>query len=239
MKRTKNNYKKRKTMRIKEYKSYDEMSKYVAEQIKYAINFNFMSEYFTLGLATGSTPVGVYTYMVGDGWDTSKIRTFNLDEYADLPYNHPQSYEHFMEENLFAYKQFRKSYFPSEKNYRNYDVMIQRFPIDIQILGIGTNGHIAFNEPGTPRDSLTRKVKLTQNTIQDNSRFFGDNVNEVPTHAYTMGIESIMRAKQIYLLANGKHKKDILRKACYGNITSDIPASYLQEHDNVDVLYCD
>lgn len=239
MKRTKSNYKKRKTMRIKEYKSYDEMSKYVAEQIKYAINFNFMSEYFTLGLATGSTPVGVYTYMVGDGWDTSKIRTFNLDEYADLPYNHPQSYEYFMEENLFAYKQFRKSYFPSEKNYRNYDVMIQRFPIDIQILGIGTNGHIAFNEPGTPRDSLTRKVKLTQNTIQDNSRFFGDNVNEVPTHAYTMGIESIMRAKQIYLLANGKHKKDILRKACYGNITSDIPASYLQEHDNVDVLYCD
>ena len=82
-------------MRIKEYKSYDEMSKYVAEQIKYAINFNFMSEYFTLGLATGSTPVGVYTYMVGDGWDTSKIRTFNLDEYADLPYNHPQSYEYF------------------------------------------------------------------------------------------------------------------------------------------------
>ena len=88
-----------------------------------------------------------------------------------------------MHEHLFAYKQFRKSYFPSEANYRNYDVMIQRFPIDIQILGIGTNGHIAFNEPGTPRDSLTRKVKLTQNTIQDNSRFFGDNVNEVPTHA--------------------------------------------------------
>jgi glucosamine-6-phosphate deaminase len=226
-------------MKIKEYKSYDEMSKWVADQIKYAVNFNFMSKFFTLGLATGSTPVGVYTYMVADGWDTSRITTFNLDEYADLPYNHPQSYEHFMEENLFAYKQFRKSYFPSEKNYRNYDVMIQRFPIDIQILGIGTNGHIAFNEPGTPRDSLTRKVKLTQNTIQDNSRFFGDNVNEVPTHAYTMGIESIMRAKQIYLLANGKHKKDILEKACYGEVTSDIPASFLQEHDNVDVLYCE
>ena len=225
-------------MKIKEYKSYDEMSKWVADQIKYAVNFNFMSKFFTLGLATGSTPVGVYTYMVADGWDTSRITTFNLDEYADLPYNHPQSYEHFMEENLFAYKQFRKSYFPSEKNYRNYDVMIQRFPIDIQILGIGTNGHIAFNEPGTPRDSLTRKVKLTQNTIQDNSRFF-DSMDDVPTHAYTMGIESIMRAKQIYLLANGKHKKDILEKACYGEVTSDIPASYLQEHKNVKVFYCD
>jgi glucosamine-6-phosphate deaminase len=226
-------------MNIKEYKSYDKMCKHVSEQIKYAINFNFMSEYFTLGLATGSTPIGVYTHMVTDGWDTSKVYTYNLDEYADLPYNHPQSYEYFMEEHLFAYKQFRKSHFPTEANYRNYDIMIRRFPIDIQILGIGTNGHIAFNEPGTPRDSLTRKVKLTQNTIQDNSRFFGDDVNEVPTHAYTMGIESIMRAKQIYLLANGKHKKDILEKACYGDITSDIPASYLQEHKAVDVLYCD
>ena len=85
----------------------------------------------------------------------------------DLPFNHPQSYEHFMEESLFAYKQFRKSYFPSEKNYRNYDVMIQRFPIDIQILGIGTNGHIAFNEPGTSKDSLTHVVDLTENTIKE------------------------------------------------------------------------
>ena len=194
--------------------------------------------HFVLGLATGSTPIGIYMNMVADGWDTSKIITFNLDEYADLPYNHPQSYEYFMEENLFAYKQFRKSYFPSEKNYRNYDVMIQRFPIDIQILGIGTNGHIAFNEPGTPRDSLTRKVELTENTRNDNSRFF-ESMDQVPTHAYTMGIESIMRAKQIYLLANGKHKKDILEKACYGEVTSDIPASYLQEHEAVDVLYCE
>ena len=116
--------------------------------------------------------------------------------------------------------------------------MIQRFPIDIQILGIGTNGHIAFNEPGTSRDSLTRKVELTDNTRKDNSRFF-DSMDDVPTHAYSMGIESIMRAKQIYLLANGKHKKDILENACYGDITSDIPASYLQEHEAVDVLYCE
>jgi len=225
-------------MNIDIYNSYDNMCKKVVEDIRYAINFNMFSEYFTLGLATGSTPLGIYKYIRDENWDAKKVTTFNLDEYSDLSYNHPQSYEHFMEENLFAYKQFRKSYFPSEKNYRNYDVMIQRSPIDIQILGIGTNGHIAFNEPGSPRDSLTRKVELTENTRKDNSRFF-DSIDDVPTHAYTMGIESIMRAKQIYLLANGKHKKDILEKACYGDITPDIPASYLQEHENVEVLYCD
>ena len=191
-----------------------------------------------LGLATGSTPIGLYQYLSNSKVDFSKTFSFNLDEYMDLPFNHPQSYEHFMEENLFAYKQFRKSYFPSEKNYRNYDVMIQRFPIDIQILGIGTNGHIAFNEPGTSKDSLTHVVDLTENTIKDNSRFF-DSIEDVPKQAITMGIKSIMSAKKIYLLANGKHKKEILEKSVYGEITSEIPASFLQEHKNTEVLYCE
>ena len=191
-----------------------------------------------LGIATGSTPIGLYQYLSNSKVDFSKTFSFNLDEYMDLPFNHPQSYEHFMEENLFAYKQFRKSYFPSEKNYRNYDVMIQRFPIDIQILGIGTNGHIAFNEPGTSKDSLTHVVDLTENTIKDNSRFF-DSIKDVPKQAITMGIKSIMSAKKIYLLANGKHKKEILEKSVYGEITSEIPASFLQEHKNTEVLYCE
>ena len=223
-------------MKIKEYKSYDEMSKWVVEQIRYAINFNFMSEYFGLGLATGSTPLGIYKYIRDENWEANKVTTFNLDEYSDLPYNHPQSYEHFMEENLFMYKQFRHSYFPENERYD--DLIKNKGGIDIQILGIGTNGHIAFNEPGSSRDSLTRKVELTENTRKDNSRFF-DSIDDVPTHAWTMGIESIMRARQIYLLANGEHKKDILEKAVYGDITPDIPASFLQEHDNVQVLYCD
>ncbi len=221
---------------INKYKNYDEMSKWVVEQIRDAINFNSVTKHFTLGLATGSTPLGIYKYMRDETWDSKNVYTFNLDEYADLPYNHPQSYEHFMEENLFAYKQFRYSYFPENERYD--DIIKNNGGIDIQILGIGTNGHIAFNEPGSPRDSLTRKVELTENTRKDNSRFF-DIIDDVPTHAWTMGIESIMRAKQIYLLANGKHKKDILEKACYGDITSDIPASYLQEHNNIEVLYCD
>ena len=176
-------------MKINTYSSYEEMCKHVVEDIRYAINFNMFSEYFTLGLATGSTPLGIYKYMRDETWDAKKITTYNLDEYCDLPYNHPHSYEHFMEENLFVYKQFRHSYFPTNDR---YDDMIQNNGgIDIQILGIGTNGHIAFNEPGSPRDSLTRKVELTENTRKDNSRFF-DNIDDVPTHAWTMGIESIM-----------------------------------------------
>jgi glucosamine-6-phosphate deaminase len=224
-------------MKINSYKDSELMTKTILKAIDNSI-LKSEEYYFVLGLATGSTPLSLYKHMRNTNWDTSKMYTFNLDEYADLPYNHPQSYEHYMEENLFVYKQFKNSYFPSEKNYRNYDVMLRLFNIDIQILGIGTNGHIAFNEPGSPRDSLTRKVELTENTRKDNSRFF-DSMDDVPTHAYTMGIESIMRAKQIYLLANGKHKKDILEKACYGDITSDVPASYLQEHKNVKVFYCD
>ncbi len=224
-------------MKIKLYKDCNSMTETIIESIDDSI-LKSKEYYFVLGLATGSTPLSLYKHMRNTNWDASKMYTFNLDEYADLPYNHPQSYEHYMEENLFTYKQFKKSYFPSEKNYRNYDVMLRLFNIDIQILGIGTNGHIAFNEPGTPKDSLTRKVELTENTRKDNSRFF-DSMDDVPTHAYTMGIESIMEAKQIYLLAKGKHKKDILEKACYGEVTSDIPASYLQEHKNVKVFYCD
>jgi len=220
-------------LKIKEYKSYDEMCWDVVRDIQ---NRVVNSHYFNLGLATGSTPLGIYNLMQLDSKKYKHVYTFNLDEYDDLPFNHPQSYEHFMIENLFAYKQFKRSYFPENERYD--DIIMSKGGIDIQILGIGTNGHIAFNEPGSPRDSLTRKVELTENTRKDNSRFF-DSVDDVPTHAWTMGIESIMRAKQIYLLANGKHKKDILEKACYGDITSDIPASYLQEHDNVEVLYCD
>jgi glucosamine-6-phosphate deaminase len=220
-------------MKIKEYKSYDVVCWDVVRDIQ---NRVVNSQYFNLGLATGSTPLGIYNLMQLDSKKYKHVYTFNLDEYDDLPFNHPQSYEHFMIENLFAYKQFKRSYFPENKRYD--DIIMSKGGIDIQILGIGTNGHIAFNEPGSPRDSLTRKVELTENTRKDNSRFF-DSVDDVPTHAWTMGIESIMRAKQIYLLANGKHKKDILEKACYGDITSDIPASYLQEHDNVEVLYCD
>ena len=208
-----------------------------------------------LGLATGSTPLGIYQ-------ELSKMRdtnfsdtyTVNLDEYIGLEpeFNarlkgkegygipqHKQSYYYFMNEQLFKHINFKRSFFPGESQTDTFDSLIAAMGgIDIQILGIGTNGHIGFNEPGTSRDSLTHVVDLTENTIKDNSRFF-DSIDEVPKQATTMGIESIMRSKRIFLLAHGKHKKEILERAIYGDVTPEVPASFLQEHDNLKVFYCD
>ncbi len=238
-------------MEIIKCKNYRDLSLQVGIDIEYQVS---RTSKLVLGLATGSTPKGVYEYLKSSTVDFSEVRTFNLDEYVGLEpeFNsrlkgkkgygvpkHKQSYYYFMNEHLFNEVKFKRSFFPGESQSDTYDSLIDACGgIDIQILGIGTNGHIGFNEPGTSRDSLTHVVDLTENTIKDNSRFF-DLIDEVPKQATTMGIESIMRAKQIYLLANGKHKKDILEKACYGEVTSDIPASYLQEHKNVEVLYCD
>ena len=193
-----------------------------------------------LGLATGSTPIGIYE-------ELSKMRdtnfsdtiTFNLDEYVGLNGWHPQSYNHFMYEHLFGNLTFKKRFFPSLNGVDLYDDLIEAYGgIDIQILGIGTNGHIAFNEPGTPRKSKTHVVDLTKNTIKDNSRFF-DSIDEVPTQAITMGIDTIMKAKRIYLVAQGSHKKEILERAVNGDITPEVPASFLQEHPNCTVFYSD
>jgi glucosamine-6-phosphate deaminase len=193
-----------------------------------------------LGLATGSTSIGIYQELsIMKNTNFSDTITFNLDEYVGLNGWHLQSYNHFMYDHLFGNITFKKRFFPSVNGVDLYDDLIEAYGgIDIQILGIGTNGHIAFNEPGTPRKSKTHVVDLTENTIKDNSRFF-DSIDEVPTQAITMGIETIMNAKQIYLVAQGKHKKDILEKAVYGDITPEVPASFLQEHDNIKVFYCD
>ena len=223
-------------MKIKEYKSYDVVCWDVVRDIQ---NRVVNSQYFNLGLATGSTPIGIYEQLRKMDVDFKKTLTYNLDEYVGLDKSHPQSYKYFMNEHLFKHKEFHSNNFPDEKLCPYYDSMIDNSDgIDIQILGIGTNGHIAFNEPGTPRDSVTRIVDLTESTIKDNSRFF-DSIKDVPKQAITMGIKSIMSAKKIYLLANGKHKKEILEKSVYGEITSEIPASFLQEHKNTEVLYCE
>jgi len=194
--------------------------------------------HFVLGLATGSTPIGIYEKLsMMNNINFRDTTTFNLDEYVGIDKHHDQSYQYFMNKHLFSNLNFRKHYFPTEENYNEYDLMIKSYGgIDIQILGIGTNGHIAFNEPGSSRYSATRLVDLTENTIKDNSRFF-DDVEDVPTQAYTMGLSSIMSAEKIYLVAVGKHKKEILEEAVHGNITEDIPASILQEHHNCEVFY--
>ncbi len=223
-------------MRIKNV-TYQKACHLIASNIRDLIKTHTTS---VLGLATGSTPIGIYQ-------ELSKMRdtnfsdtiTFNLDEYVGLNGWHPQSYNHFMYEHLFGNLTFKKRFFPSLNGVDLYDELIEAYGgIDIQILGIGTNGHIAFNEPNTPRDSKTHVVDLTENTIKDNSRFF-DSIDEVPSQAITMGIETIMNTKRIYLVAQGKHKKDILEKAIYGDITPEVPASFLQEHDNLKVFYCD
>lgn len=194
-----------------------------------------------LGLATGSTPLGLYQKMTNSSVDYSNLISINLDEYVGLKSTDPQSYHYFMEHHLFTQKPFAKSFIPDGSNLNatkvinHYNQILATYPIDTQILGIGNNGHIGFNEPGTPFDSQTHKVKLTPATINANARFFTSS-KDVPTEAYTMGIGSILQAKHIILLAFGEQKADAINKMVNGKITTAVPASVLQKHPNVTVI---
>ncbi len=193
-----------------------------------------------LGLATGSTPESLYREMVASDLDFSDIVTVNLDEYVGLDENHPQSYHYFMNEHLLSKKDFKESFVPDgmkeeEEATSEYDEIIRQHPIDIQILGIGQNGHIGFNEPGTPFDSTTHKVTLTQNTIEANQRFFEEG-EEVPKSAYTMGVGTIMDVDTVILLAYGDHKADAIKATLEGPVTEEVPASALQNHPHTYVV---
>lgn len=194
-----------------------------------------------LGLATGSSPLGLYQKMTNSPVDYSNLISINLDEYVGLKPTDPQSYHYFMEHHLFTQKPFAKSFIPDGSNLNatkvinHYNQILATYPIDTQILGIGNNGHIGFNEPGTPFDSQTHKVKLTPATINANARFFTSS-KDVPTEAYTMGIGSIIKAKHIILLAFGEQKADAINKMVNGKITTAVPASVLQKHPNVTVI---
>lgn len=193
------------------------------------------------GLATGSTPETLYELISDSDLDFSQAISINLDEYYGLAGDHEQSYRYFMQENLFNAKPFKESYLPDGTNTNaaeetaQYDQILENHPIDLQILGIGTNGHIGFNEPGAAFDCQTQLVDLTQETIDANKRFF-DSADEVPKQAYSMGIGSIMNAKQIILMAFGENKAQAIYDMVHGPVTPDLPASILQEHDNVTVL---
>ena len=221
---------------IRKVKSYDEMSKIVALHVKRHIQNPKLT---ILGLPTGSTPIGMYKELSKDtriNWD--KVVTFNLDEYVGLDKYHPQSYRHFMYENLHKFIDVPRERINFPQN-KKYDALIDYYGgLDCTVLGIGNNGHIAFNEPGSPFDSKTRKVKLDKRTISDNSRFF-DSEAQVPKEAWTMGLKTIMDSKEIYLIAQGKSKWEIIREAFFGEITESVPASILQKHKNLTVLYCD
>lgn len=196
-----------------------------------------------LGLATGSTPVTMYKEICNSDLDFSNMTSINLDEYYGIDPNNKQSYHYFMKKHLFDKKPFKNTYVPDglakdiDEEVKHYNKIIADNPIDIQVLGIGRNGHIAFNEPGTPFDVETRKVELTDNTIKANARFF-DNEADVPRQAICMGIKSIMHSKQIVLLAFGDNKADAIKALIEGPITENVPASILQDHPNV-VVICD
>ncbi len=198
-----------------------------------------------LGLATGGTPVDCYRELVrmhrDEGLDFSHVKTFNLDEYVSLPSSHPQSFRQFMQRHLFNHINIapESTYVPNgiasdlSCEASDYEQRIRRLGgIDLQLLGIGKNGHIAFNEPGSEGNSRTRTVSLTAETVEANSRFF-DSPADVPRTALTMGIGTILEAKRIVLLATGDGKREAVRQAIYGKITEDCPASFLQEHPHV------
>ena len=223
--------------KVTQFVRYEKMSKYVADIIEDIFKKSFRMSFPKLVLPTGSTPLGLYEELVKRELDWSNITIFNLDEYIINP-NHLQSYYNFMRMNLFDKTNiYPNSYnFPDRNTQAYEDKIKEKGGIDLCILGIGTNGHIAFNEPGSSFDSRTRAVSLSEQTIQDNSRFF-DSVDDVPKQAITMGLGTIMESKRIILLVQGKKK--ILDKAMFGEITEDIPASILQTHDNMEAFYCD
>lgn len=198
-----------------------------------------------LGLATGSTPIGTYEQLIrwyekGD-LDFSQVHSINLDEYRGLSLENDQSYRYFMNTHLFDKINIDKknTYVPDglepdkEKACRDYEEIIHAHGgVDLQILGLGHNGHIGFNEPGSVFEKETHCVALTENTRQANARFFAS-MDEVPTEAYTMGIKSIMQAKKIMVIVSGESKREIVKKAFHGPITPEVPASVLQLHSDV------
>jgi len=221
---------------MKILKNYKELSSTVADIVKRQLKKQPLSK---LVLPTGDTPLGMYDELVKRELDWSHTITYNLDEYLMNP-DHPCSYHSYMRKNLFDRTNIYPDHchFPFRPTLSFEDKINANRGIDLCILGIGSNGHIAFNEPGSSFKSRTRVVDLSLQTIQDNSRFFGS-AEDVPKQAITMGLGTIIESKKIVLMANGDHKLTILNVAMNGKVTETVPASILQNHNNVEVYYCD
>ncbi|MCI6868463.1 MAG: glucosamine-6-phosphate deaminase [Lachnospiraceae bacterium] len=226
-------------------KDYKDMSRKAANIISAQV---IMKPNCTLGLATGSTPLGIYDqltewYKKGD-LDFSAVHSVNLDEYRGLPKENDQSYYYFMHKNLFDRVNIRSENTnvpngmepDAEKECRRYEKLIADLGgIDLQLLGLGHNGHIGFNEPGEAFEKETHCVDLQERTIEANKRFF-ESADEVPRQAYTMGIKTIMQAKKILVAVSGEDKAEIVKKAFFGPVTPTVPASILQMHNDVTVV---
>ncbi|MCD6404926.1 MAG: glucosamine-6-phosphate deaminase [Planctomycetes bacterium] len=225
--------------------NYEQMSRLAAEMIADLVRSKPRS---VLGLATGSTPVGTYKELIRmhkeDGLDFDQVVTFNLDEYVGLPTTHTESYRYFMNDNLFNHINIRKenTHVPDglakdvTASCTEYErMMVEHGGIDVQLLGIGGNGHIGFDEPGSSLASRTRVKTLTKETREDNSRFFAS-IDEVPKYAITMGIGTILDTRRVILLANKESKADAISAAVEGPITAMCPASALQLHPAVTII---
>jgi glucosamine-6-phosphate deaminase len=225
--------------------NYEDISKHVGDHVAQIIRKKADA---VLGLATGSTPIGMYQHLIhmyqeGD-LDFSQVTTFNLDEYVGLSKEHPQSYHDFMDREFFNHININRAnvYIPNGDVHdlslecRQYEQLIQQEGgIDLQILGIGANGHIGFNEPGSPAEGTTRVVELDNSTIQANARFF-ESVEKVPKRAISMGIRTILNSRSIFLIASGEGKAQAVRQMLKGEITTRVPASLLQKHQDVYVI---
>lgn len=232
-------------MRIIEAKDYKELSKHAANIIAAQI---VMKPDCVLGLATGSSPIGTYDQLVekyenGD-LDFSQVSSVNLDEYRGLDHENDQSYYYFMHEHLFDRVNIKaeNTNVPdgtnpdAENECKRYEELIRSYGgVDLQLLGLGHNGHIGFNEPAPVFEKETHCVDLTESTIEANKRFFAS-ADDVPKQAYTMGIGTIMRAKKILVVVSGADKADIVAKAFFGDVTPEVPASILQMHPDVTIV---
>lgn len=232
-------------MRFIVTKDYNDMSRKAANIISAQI---ITKPNCVLGLATGSTPVGTYKQLVEwynkDDLDFSEVSTVNLDEYKGLDHDNDQSYYYFMMNNLFKHVNIdlSKTHVPNgtepdpEKACADYEKIVNEYGgADLQLLGLGHNGHIGFNEPADDFPKVTHCVDLTESTIKANARFF-EKIEDVPTQAYTMGIGTIFKAKRILLIASGKDKAEIVKKAFCGPIDPRVPASILQLHPDVTIV---
>ncbi len=226
-------------------KTYEDMSRRAADVIAEVMT---AKPDCVLGLATGSTPIGLYADLVSDCKEGkisfADVDTYNLDEYRGLAGDHDQSYRYVMNVNLFDHVDIDKarthvpdgSMADADAACAAYEEAIESAGgVDIQLLGLGHNGHIGFNEPCDEFPKATHCVTLTESTIQANSRLF-DSIDDVPREAYTMGIGTIMKAKKILVVANGEGKADIVKRAFFGPVTPEVPASILQFHPDVTVI---
>lgn len=231
-------------MKLVIVKDYEEMSLKASEII---IDLLKEKNDATLGLATGSSPIGIYQNLIkkyNEGEISFKnVKSYNLDEYCNLPRSHPESYYSFMHRNLFDHVDIKEEniHIPCsegtdlEASCNEYNEMLHKANIDIQLLGIGANGHIGFNEPNTSFNQETFVVKLTEKTRLDNQRFF-NSLDEVPQYAMTMGIKNIMQSKKLLLVASGKNKQEAVKKLASGVVTEEFPASILHNHPDAIVI---